>query len=153
MKVYFMQHSTIARASTVTAAKKRGRCRLGKSNTTASILQGVDKGTWWIGRIQKMQRRAGTNSWGSIKQPVDLANRDETPGKKGTTVSNIEVILQYYSRAAGQYKFKYNVTDSKWITVESIITNVTLTLNAENQVYNLDRSDAEALNEYVFANA
>lgn len=64
-------------------------------------------------------------------------------------ISSVEVILHYYTRAAGQYKFKYNLTDSKWISLESIITNVTLTYKYETQVYNLDRGDAENLNEYV----
>ena len=112
-------------------------------------MQGVDEGTWWVGRIQKMRRRAGGNSWGSLKHPVDLANREETEGKKGIAISNVQVILHYYAKAPGQYKFKYNLTDSKWISLESVITNVTLTYNFENQVYSLDRGDADNLNEYV----
>jgi len=151
--VYFVQRSTISRPSTVTTAKKRGRSRLGKSGRPASTLQGVDEGTWWIGRIQKMRRRAGGNSWGSLKQPVDLANREETRGKKGICISNVEVILHYYARAPGHYKFKYNLTDSKWISLESVITNVSLVYNPDNQVYTLDSGDAENLNEYVSNNA
>ena len=100
-----------------------------------------------------MRRRAGGNSWRSLKQPVDLANREVTLGKKGISVSNIQVILHYYTRAQGQYKFKYNLTDSQWIGLESVITNVTLTYNSANQVYSMDRSDAENLNEYVSNNA
>jgi len=79
-----------------------------------------------------MQRQAGGNSWRSLKQPVDFVNREETQGKKDNAISNVEVILYYYARAFGQYKFKYNLTDSKWISLESIITNVTLTYNLEN---------------------
>jgi len=147
--VYFLQRSTITRPSTVTAAKKRRRCVAGKSGTPTSTLQGVDQGTWWIGRIQKMRRRAGGKSWGALKQPVDLANREVGPGKKGTPISNVQVILHYYTRSPGQYKFKYDLTDSQWISLESIITNVTLTYNSETQVYTLDASDADNLNEYL----
>ena len=62
--VYFVQRSTIMRPSTVTAAKKRGRgrSRLGKSGSAASTMEGVDEGTWWVGQIQKMRRKASGNS-------------------------------------------------------------------------------------------
>ena len=151
--VFFVQRSTISRGSTVSIAKKRGRSRASKSENPASTLEGVDEGTWWIGCIQKMRRRAGGNSWGSLKQLVNLANHEVTLGKKGISVSNIQVILHYYTRAQGQYKFKYNLTDSQWIGLESVITNVILTYNSANQVYSMDRSDAENLNEYVSNNA
>lgn len=96
-----------------------------------------------------MQRRAGGNSWGSLKQPIDLANREETQGKKGLSSSTVQIILHYYARAPGQYKFKYNITDSNWIGLESVITNVTLSYNMDSQVYTLDGGDAENLNEYL----
>ena len=99
--VYFVQRSTIGRPSTVTATKKRGKGRLGKSGRPALTLEGVDEGTWWVGRIQKMQRRTGGKSWGALKHPVDLANREESPGKKGISISNVEVILHYYARVPG----------------------------------------------------
>ena len=60
-----------------------------------------------------MRRRAGGNSWRSLKQPVDLVNREETTGKKGVVISNVQVILHHYASEPGQYKFKYNLTDSK----------------------------------------
>ena len=115
-------------------------------------MQGVDQGTWWIGRIQKMTRGVSGNSWGLLKQPVDLANRGETQGKKGVNLANVLVILHYYAKAPGLYKFKYDPTDSKWISLESVITNVMLIYNLNNQVYTLDRGDAENLNEYVSNN-
>ena len=96
-----------------------------------------------------MQRRAGGNSWGSLKQPIDLANREEIQGKKGLSGSTVQIILHYYARAPGQYKFKYNITDSNWIGLESVITNVTLSYNMDSQVYTLDGGDAENLNEYL----
>ena len=134
------------------AAKKRGKSRAGKTGKVVSPTSATDEGTWWVGRIQKMRRRAGRHSWGSLKQPVDLANREVSTGKKGIAISTIEVILHYYTRASGQYKFKYDLTDSKWISLEAVITNVTLSYNSETRVYTLDRGDAENLNEYVSNN-
>ena len=87
-----------------------------------------------------------------MKQPIDLANREVNVGKKGVLVSNVEVILHYYGRSHGQYKFKYDLTDSQWISLESIITNVILTFNPETQVYTLDRDDVDNLNKYVTNN-
>ena len=52
--VYFLQRTTITRPSTVTAAKRRGNSLAKKSGRVASTLKGVDEGTWWVGRIQKM---------------------------------------------------------------------------------------------------
>jgi len=147
--VFFVQRSTITRLSTVTAAKRRGKSRASKSGTATSVLQGVDQGTWWVGRIQKMRRRASGRSWCSLKQLVDLANRDVVTGRNPNPSSNIQVMLHYYTRAAGQYKFRYDLTDSKWIGLESIITNVTLTYNPENHVYSLEQLDAANLEDYV----
>ena len=145
--IYFVQNSTVTRPSTVSAAKKRDRCKASKAGSPTTVLKGVDKGTWWIGRIQKMRRRAGGTSWGSLKQPVDIgAQKPMNPN------SCIQLILHYYSRATGQYKFKYNVMDSQWIGVESIITNVTLMYNPDSHIYSLDVDDAEILNNYLTTN-
>ena len=103
-------------------------------------------------RIQKMRRCAGGTSWGSLKLPVDLANRDMPSANNPNSTSNIQVMLHYFTRALGQYKFKYDLTDSKWIGLESIITNVTLTFNPDSQIYSLDVGDADNLNEYVSNN-
>jgi len=61
----------------------------------------MDCGTWWIGHIQKMHRRASATLWGSLKHPMDLANCQVSTGKKGVAVANVEVILHYYARALG----------------------------------------------------
>ena len=149
VRVYFVQRTTITRPSIVTAAKKKGNSLAKKSGRVASTMRGVDEGTWWVGHILKLRRHADGTSWGSLKHPVDIANREVSTGKKTSLVSNVEVILHYYTRAFGQYKFKYNLTDSKWISFELIMTNVTLTYKSDTQVYSLDRGDAENLNEYV----
>ena len=67
-------------------------------------------------------------------------------------MSIVEVILHYYTPTIGQYKFKYDLADSKWISLEAVITNITLFYNSETVVYTLDRADAQNLNEYVSKN-
>jgi len=96
-----------------------------------------------------MQEKASGNSWGSLKQPIDLANHEISQVKKGTPVSNVQVGLYYYTHSSRQYKFKYNLTNSKWISLEIVITNITFIYNYETQVYSLDIGDAKNLNEYV----
>ena len=150
--IFFVQRSTLSRPSTIAAAKKRGRSRASNRGTATSVLQGVDEGTWWVGRIQKMRRRLGGTSWGCLKHPVDLANRDPSAGKNPNPVCNIQVMLHYFTRAPGQHKFRYDLTDSKWIGLDSIITNVTLSFNPDTQIYTLDAGDAQNLNEYVSNN-
>ena len=70
----------------------------------------MDEGTWWVGRIQKMQTHAGGRSWGSLKQPVDLANRDVFTNRNVNLPPTIQVILHYYTRVPGQYKIRYDST-------------------------------------------
>ena len=111
-------------------------------------MQGVDEGTWWIGRIQKMRRKAGGNSWGSLKQLVDVANKEANPGEKRVVVSSVQAIMHYYTRAPGHYKFIYDLTDSQWISLEAVITNVSMSFNSETQIYSLESSDTEYLNDF-----
>ena len=59
------------------------------------------------------------------------------------------VLLNWFSKTNGQLKFKYDSTDSKWIDIKSIITSVTMSFDRAQNVYTLDRSDFEALNEFV----
>ena len=150
--MFFVQRFTITWLSTVTAAKRRGKGRALKFGTTTFVLQGVDKGTRWVGHIQKMQRRAGRRSWDSLKQPMDLANRDVPTVKNPNPSSHTQIMMHYYTRAPGQHKFRYDLTDSKWIGLESIITNVTLTYNPVNHIYSLDSIDAANLDDCVSNN-
>lgn len=147
--VYFVQRSTISRTSVVKAVKKRGNGRQSKAGSPSSVLQGVDEGSWWIGRIQKIRRRVGGTKWGSLKQPIHLLKREPQTGKKSSPLANVQCIMHYYSRALGVSKFRYNHTDSCWIDIECLITNVTLTYNADTKIYTLDPEDADNLNEYV----
>ena len=59
--VYFVQRSSIMVSSTVKAAARRhSRSRDGQCGVPSSCLQGVDKGTWWVGRVQWLRKKVGT---------------------------------------------------------------------------------------------
>jgi hypothetical protein len=59
------------------------------------------------------------------------------------------VFLNHFSKANGNLKFKYDVTDAKWVNVETIITRVALTYNAGTKLYALAPADAVPLNDFV----
>jgi hypothetical protein len=46
-------------------------------------------------------------------------------------------------------KFKYDVSDSQWIDVDSIISTVTLSYCSVSAIYILDQNDANSLNLFV----
>jgi hypothetical protein len=59
------------------------------------------------------------------------------------------VLLNWFSKASGNLKFKYDHSDSKWIDVDSVIATVTLKYLLESRFYKLQSSDAVNLNELV----
>jgi hypothetical protein len=149
--VHFVQRSTTRLSSTVRSAAKRKRGRpssASASGTATNILNAVDEGAWWVGRVQAMRRRNG-RQFGVLRQPVDLLSRMEESGKRNPHNPHIEVMLQYYRKHVGRDKFKYDHTDSQWIDVDCIICTVTMTYNPINEVYSLDRTDAEQLTKFV----
>jgi hypothetical protein len=58
-------------------------------------------------------------------------------------------LLNCFSKATGNLKFRYDHYDSKWVDLDSIIATVTLTYMPESCFYKLGRSDADNLNEFV----
>jgi hypothetical protein len=46
-------------------------------------------------------------------------------------------------------KFKYDVSDSQWIDLDSIISTVTLSYCSVSAIYTLDQNDANSLNLFV----
>lgn len=152
--VYFVQHSTTTVSSIVKATLKRKKGRQPKSSKAGrptNILQRVEDGSWWIGRVQSM-RRVHVKQWGLLQQPVDLMNLmnlKETSAKQNSNTCNIQVMLQYFWKFPGHLKFKYDHTDTRWIDVDTIISTVTLEYNSTTDVYTLDSNDADALNEFV----
>jgi hypothetical protein len=93
--------------------------------------------------VQKMRRKYGTR-WGNLQQPMDLLSRS-------TNTSNVrvEVLLNWFSCARTNNKFKYDVSDSQWIDVDAVISTVTLTYNRAQNLYILDENDANTLNSFL----
>lgn len=149
--IFFVQRASTTRASTVKAAGKRKKGRksaASKRGSPSSVTEGADHGSWWIGRVQKMRRKVGTQ-WGLLRHPVDLINRTTIAGKKNTNGCPIQVLLQYFSKTVGLNKYKYDHSDTKWIDIECIITTVTLSFNPTNSVYTVNPEDVDSLNKFV----
>jgi hypothetical protein len=76
-------------------------------------------------------------------------NLPSSTGKKGASESGIQIYLNYYSRGPGRLKFRYDLSDSNWVDVESIISSVALTYNSATKMYSLDSEDASSFDTFV----
>jgi hypothetical protein len=143
--VFFVESQSRALESAAKAAKSRSRMgRLGGPN---SILVAASSDIWWLGRVQKMRGKVGSR-WGISRQPIDLLNRGGgTSNSDGST--QIQVLLNWFSKARVNLKFKYDVNDLQWIDVDSIISTVTLSYCFVSAIYTLDQNDAYSLNLFV----
>jgi hypothetical protein len=70
-----------------------------------------------------------------------MLNMPCASGKKVSSGPTIEVLLNWFSKHAGRNKFKYDVTDSQWIDLDSIISTITLNFNVVLNVYTLNEND------------
>ena len=138
--VYFVQRASTS--SAVQAARKRTRGRPSRIN------QGVDEGIFYIGRVQKMRRRSGSK-WGPCRQAIDLQNRAVQVGIKSGLSPTTEILLNWFSKAPGHLKFKYDASDCVWIDVDTVISTVTMSYNSGTKIYSLDDVDAASLQEFV----
>ena len=68
-------------SSIIKLASRRTREKPSKILQPTCVLNGVDQGTWCIGKVQKIRRKVGTR-WGSCKHLIDLFNREVNKGKK-----------------------------------------------------------------------
>ena len=100
-----------------------------------------------IGRTQDIKRHAGSNKWGSLKQPMGLLNREPQTSKKTTTLASVQGVMHCYSRAPILAKSKYNHINSTWINIGCLVTNVTLNYKTNTNIYTLDPKDASNLDE------
>lgn len=137
--VYFVQRISTTQSSAVRVVQKRNKQKGGRKGIAAPVTAAVDQGLWYLGRIQRLKVKKG-NIWGRLNQPVDLMNKPSI---------TIAVHLNYFSRAPGHLKFKYDLTDSIWVDLETLISSVTMTYNERQNVYTLDANDAEALAEFI----
>jgi hypothetical protein len=143
--VFFVESQSHTMGSAAKAAKSRSR--MGRLGGPSSVPVAASSGTWWLGRVQKMRRKVGSR-WGISRQPVDLLNRGGgTSNSHGST--QIQVLLNWFSKARMNLKFKYDVSDSQWIDVDSIISTVTLSYCSVSTIYTLDQNDANSLNLFV----
>ena len=76
-------------------------------------------------------------------------NLPSSTGKKGASESGIQIYLNYYSWGPGWLKFRYDLSDSNWVDVESIISSVALTYNSDTKMYSLDSEDASSFDTFV----
>ena len=138
-------------SSTVKAAAKRhSRSRDGQCGVPSSCLQGVDKGSWWVGRVQGLRRKVGA-SWRGVSQPVDLLTRSGNTWKKSNSNPIIEVQMNWFSKAHGRHKFKYDHFDPKWVDIDTVITTVTLSYK-KTKLYTLNPDDTVASDDFVSKN-
>lgn len=151
--VYFVQRSSTTVSSTVKAAARRhSQSRNGQCGVPSSCLEGVDKGSWWVGRVQRLRRKVGA-SWRGVSQPVDLLTRFNNTGKKSISNPIIEVQMNWFSKAPGRHKFKYDHSDPKWVDIDTVITTVTLSYQKIGKLYTLNPEDVAALDDFVSKNA
>jgi hypothetical protein len=61
--VYFVKKSTVGISLVVKAVAKQKRGQPSKQGSAIPISQGVDEGTWWLGRVQKMKKKIKL-TWG-----------------------------------------------------------------------------------------
>lgn len=140
--VFFLQE----KSSSGRGATKKTKAKKGPNGRPLSILQGVDEGTWWLGRVQKMRRRVGPR-WSPVQQPIDLMNLKVSVGKNRTVDAVFEVYLNWFTKSNNKLKYKYDHSDSVWIDVESVISTL-IQFNSYTKVYSLDKDDATTFDEF-----
>lgn len=151
--VYFVQRSTTMVSSTVKAAARRHSwSRDGQCGVPSSCLQGVDKGSWWVGRVQGLRRKVGAG-WRGVSQPMDLLTWSGSTRKKSNSNPIIEVQNNWFCKASGRHKFKYDHSDPKWVDIDIVITTMTLSYKKKAKLYTLNPEDAATLDDFVSKNA
>jgi hypothetical protein len=136
-----------SRAVRSAAKAAKSRSRMGRLGGSSSVPVAASSGIWWLGRVQKMRRKVGSR-WGISRQLVDLLTRGGgTSNSHGNT--QIQVLLNWFPKARVNLKFKYDVSDSQWIDVDSIISTVILSYCSVSAIYTLDQNDANSLNLFV----
>ena len=146
-----MQSSNLNIFSTVKAAQKRKRGGGERLGRPAVLSGGVDVGSWWLGQVQKIRRKVG-QKWGVYRYPLDLLNQS-TSGKKVSSGPTFEILLNWFKWAPRRNKFKYDVTDTQWIDLDSVISTVALSYNGRTNVYTLEENDRVVLDEFVSENS
>jgi hypothetical protein len=58
-------------------------------------------------------------------------------------------LLNRFGKSRGKFKFKYNVTNTNWVDINSIISTITMNCEKETNKYWLDCFDVVFLDESV----
>ena len=61
--VFFVSRGDVGTSSSINATRKRNRGGSVRKGSPTNISSSCDSGSWWIGRVQKIRRKAGTK-WG-----------------------------------------------------------------------------------------
>ncbi len=59
------------------------------------------------------------------------------------------VLLSWFNKFHDNLKFKYDVTNTNWVDIYSIIFIVTMNYEKEKYIYQLNCHDATSLHEFV----
>jgi hypothetical protein len=59
------------------------------------------------------------------------------------------VLLNRFRKSPGNFKFKYDIIDTNWVDVDSIICVINMNYEKEKDIYWLDCIDANSLDEFV----
>jgi hypothetical protein len=126
----------------VKVAQKRN-CNSAHVGHPIVVTVGPDIGTWWLGRVQKMRRLVG-KTWRLCRNHVDLMTHTSV-GKKGSSSPSIQIMLNWFKSVSGRNKYKYDVTDTQWIDIESVICIMALSFKSNSNVYTLQQTDRQVL--------
>ncbi|MCO5573933.1 hypothetical protein L7F22_027711 [Adiantum nelumboides] len=96
------------------------------------------KGTWYLGRVQKMRRKVG-RGYVEYKRGFSLT-------KKPTRV---QVQLGWYQKTKGSRCFTYDLIDLQMIDSESVIALANLTYDCKTNKYELEENDWKIFNDFV----
>jgi len=94
-----------------------------------------------------MQRRVG-KTWGLYRNHVDLMVHTSV-SKKESFSPSIQIMLNWFKSLSEKNKYKYDVTDTEWIDIESVICIIALSLKTNSNVYTLQETDRQVLDEFV----
>ena len=110
--VYFMQRSTTTISSTVKLVVRTICGRPSKNMQHTCVLNGVDRGTWCIWRVQKIRQNIGTR-WRSCRHLIDRLNWEVNKGKQTSIAgTSFMVYPNYFRKILRHFKFKYDHSDS-----------------------------------------
>jgi hypothetical protein len=64
--------------------------------------------------------------WGLSKQPIDLMNNLNVTTRKASGDLIIMVLLKWFSKSQGNFKFNYDTTNINWMDINLIISIITM---------------------------